>query len=50
MRKRGRLIQIASYIRPDQFKRLKKLVDKTKVSMAEYVRQAIEILLKRFGV
>ncbi len=49
MSERKRKTSTTVYIETDQLDRLKALSDKTKVPMAEYWRQAIELVLSKNG-
>jgi predicted DNA-binding protein len=40
-------ISTTIYITPEQSERLKQLHDKTKVPVAEYIRQGIDLVLER---
>jgi predicted DNA-binding protein len=40
-------ISTTIYITPEQSERLKQLHDKTKVPVAEYIRQGIDLILER---
>jgi len=42
-----RKISTTIYITPEQNERLKQLHDKTKVPVAEYIRQGIDLILER---
>lgn len=46
-RRRSNMQSTAFYIRPDQVARLRELSKRTKVSQAEYVRQALDLLFGR---
>lgn len=46
--KRGKLVQVSTYLSPDMATRLKELSDRTRVSQAAYFREAVEDLLKRY--
>ena len=41
-------ISTTVYITPEQNERLKQLNEKTKVPVAEYIRQGIELVLKQY--
>jgi predicted DNA-binding protein len=41
-------ISTTIYITPEQSERLKQLHDKTKVPVAEYIRQGIDLILKQY--
>ena len=41
-------ISTTIYITPEQSERLKQLHDKTKVPVAEYIRQGIDLVLKKY--
>lgn len=41
-------ISTTVYITPEQNERLKQLNEKTKVPVAEYIRQGIELILERY--
>ena len=42
-------ISTTVYITPEQDERLKELNDRTKVPVAEYIRQGIDLVLKEYG-
>ena len=42
-------ISTTVYITPEQNERLKLLHDRTKVPVAEYIRQGIDLVLERYG-
>ena len=42
-------ISTTVYITPEQDERLKELNDRTKVPVAEYIRQGIELVLEKYG-
>jgi predicted DNA-binding protein len=46
--KRGKLIQVSTYLSPELAIQLKDLSDRTRVSQAAYFREAIEELLKKY--
>ena len=46
--KRGNLIQIVAYLKPKQKTALEKLSKKTRVPQAEYLREAVDMLLKKY--
>ena len=41
-------ISTTVYITPEQDEQLKRLHDKTKVPVAEYIRQGIDLVLKKY--
>ena len=41
-------ISTTVYITPEQDERLKKLNERTKVPVAEYIRQGIELILEKY--
>ncbi len=46
--KRGKLVQVGTYLSPDMAVRLKRLSGLTRVSQAAYFREAIEDLLRKY--
>lgn len=42
-------ISTTVYITPDQSQRLKMLHDRTKVPVAEYIRQGIDLVLEKYA-
>jgi hypothetical protein len=46
--KRGKLVQVGTYLSPEMAVRLKRLSGLTRVSQAAYFREAIEDLLRKY--
>lgn len=47
--KRGKLIQVSTYLSPELWEQLKTLAERTRVSQAAYFREAVEDLLKKYA-
>ena len=47
--KYGKQIKIASYYAPESISQLKRLSDATRISQAEYLREALDDLLKKYA-
>ncbi len=49
MKRAGRQIQVSLYLRPEQKRSLERLSKRTRVPVAVYFREGVDLVLKRYA-